>query len=171
MLLNQHRSAIGTFSTPEAAALAFDQLVLSGFPLAKIFLLGQPLNSQGELPIVDYASATAITGTPLGLKKGFLLGNAIGTVTGLLLGVGILALPGIGQVAATSAIAFTLLGGGVGIAAGGIIGALIGLGLTEEQAKTYSRRIAQGNILLVIEGTNTEIDRARQILTAQGIQR
>ena len=49
----------------------------------------------------------AITGTVTGLKKGLVLGNLIGGSSGLLLGLGLLALPGVGQVILFSAIAFT----------------------------------------------------------------
>lgn len=49
----------------------------------------------------------AITGTVTGLKKGLVLGNLIGGSSGLLLGLGLLALPGVGQVVLSSAIAFT----------------------------------------------------------------
>jgi ribose/xylose/arabinose/galactoside ABC-type transport system permease subunit len=64
----------------------------------------------------------------------------------------------------SSAIAFTLLSGGVYTAAGGLIGAFIGLGLTEEQAKAYSQQVARGSILLIVEGTPQEIVRARHLL-------
>lgn len=157
-VLNQQRQVIGTFSDCNLAGQALDQLVLSGFPIAQAFLIGQTLNQAvAETP-------GAITGTEIGLKKGFILGNVFGGTSGLLIGVGLLALPGVGQVMLTSAIAFTLLSGGICTAAGGVVGALIGLGLTSEQAKNYSRQVADGNILLMVEGTRKDIDRALQLL-------
>lgn len=175
MILNQHRSAIALFPTLQEAGQAFDQLVLSGFSIAQVFLVGKELNDRPAPttahPIVDLAKANAITGTPLGLKKGLLLGNVLGSAGGCLLGLGILSLPGIGQIALGSAIVFTLLSGGICTAAGGMIGALIGLGLTSEQAKNYSHQVAEGHFLLVVEGTQQEILRAKQLLNTQGIQR
>lgn len=100
----------------------------------------------------------------MGLKKGLVLGNLIGGASGLLLGAGLLALPGVGQVMLSTAIVFTLLSGGICTATGGLIGGLIGLGLTAEQAKKHSRLVANGNILLLIEGTMQEIDRSQQLL-------
>jgi hypothetical protein len=165
-VLNQRRQVIGMFSSRETAGKALDRLILSGFPIAQAFLIGQDCNSSkstasSELPT---APIGAITGTATGLKKGFVLGNLIGGTSGLLLGAGLLALPGVGQVVLSSAIAFTLLSGGIGIAAGGLMGALIGLGLTSEQAKQYSQQVANGNILLMVKGTAQEIDRAQQFL-------
>lgn len=122
-------------------------------------LIGQNWNTSeipenlSKLPTSDLG---AITGTATGLKKGLVLGNLIGGTSGLLLGIGLLALPGVGQVVLSSVIVFTLLSGRIGTAAGGLMGALIGLGLTSEQAKKYSQLVANGNILLLVEGTVQE---------------
>jgi hypothetical protein len=64
----------------------------------------------------------------------------------------------------SSAIAFMLLSGGICTAAGGLTGALIGLGLTSEQAKAHSHKVAEGSFLIIVEGTAQEIDRARHLL-------
>lgn len=88
----------------------------------------------------------------------------MGGATGLLLGTGLIALPGVGQLMLSSAIAFVLISGGVCTVAGGLTGALIGLGLTSEQAKQYSQEVKNGNFLVVIEGTAPEIDRAQSLL-------
>ncbi len=162
----QQRQVIGTFSNPESAGQALDRLVLSGFPIAQAFLVGQNYTTSQdtaplELPASNFGT---ITGTATGLKKGLVLGNLVGGASGLLLGAGLLALPGVGQVVLSSAIVFTLLSGGICTAAGGLIGALIGLGLTADQAKKYSRLVANGNVLLMVEGTVEEIDRAQQLL-------
>ena len=165
-VLSQQRRVIGTFSRLEAAGQALDRLVLAGFPIAQTYLVGQT-ESKGE-SIAALAPRTAesgtITGTATGLQQGLVVGNYLGGASGLLLGIGLLTLPGVGQVMLSAAIAFTLLSGVIGTAAGGLIGALIGLGLTAEQAKHYSRLVAQGNILLIIVGTATEVDRAQQLL-------
>jgi hypothetical protein len=49
-------------------------------------------------------------------------------------------------------------------AAGGLMGASIGLGITSKQAKADSQQISKGSLLLVVEGTTREIDRARHLL-------
>ncbi|NJL51804.1 MAG: signal transduction histidine kinase (STHK), LytS [Hydrococcus sp. SU_1_0] len=165
-ILNQHRRVVGIFSGREAAGVALDQIVLSGFPLAQVFLIGKdgydPETSlRAELFSADFGK---ITGTATGLKKGMALGNIVGGTTGLLLGVGLIALPGVGQLMLSSAIAFILISGGICTAAGGLTGALIGLGVTSEQAKAYSQKVSEGSFLLIVEGTISEIERARHLL-------
>ena len=40
-ILNHHRQVIDIFSTREEAGIALDRLILSGFPIAQVFLLGK----------------------------------------------------------------------------------------------------------------------------------
>jgi hypothetical protein len=177
MLANNHRRAISIFSTREMAGQAIDRLMFSGFPLAQVFLVGkdeittESQNGSQQQEMSPSASADAVTGTATGMQKGLVLGNLLGGVTGLVLGMGILALPGVGQIALSSAIAFTLLSGGICTAAGGVIGALIGLGLTSDEAKEYSKQIAQGNFLVIIEGTDKEILLAQRMLNFQRLRK
>lgn len=162
-ILSQQRQVIGTFSSREEAGKALDCLVFSGFPLAQVFLLGQG-DREGQNSLnLPCESFGAIAGTATGLKKGMFLGNLVGGATGLILGMGILALPGVGQILMSGAIGFTLLSGGICTAAGGLAGALIGLGLTSEQAKAYQQQISQGSVLLIVEGSEQEVDRAKYL--------
>ena len=173
MLLKQQRRAIAVFSARDLAENAFDQLILSGFPLSKLFLLGQPSEDDRSLgTLAPQATPTqigAITGTATGLKKGLVIGNMAGGTAGFLLGVGLLALPGMGHLVLSAAIALTLISTGACTAAGGMIGVLIGLGLTSEQAKAYAKQLDEGKSLLVVEGTAQEILRAERILSDNGI--
>ena len=153
---------IGTFPSREAAGQALDQLILSGFPVAQVFLIGHDLKHPNSSDPSN--SFGTVIGTATGLKKGMILGNLVGGTTGLLLGAGLIALPGVGQLMLSSAIAFVLLSGGICTAAGGLTGALIGLGLTSEQAREYSQQVSRGSFLLVVEGTGQDIDRARHLL-------
>jgi hypothetical protein len=89
-------------------------------------------------------------------------------------GLGALAIPGIGPVmlagATATAIATTLSGTAIGAATGGLIGALIGLGIPEERARVYYDRVSRGDYLVMVEGTEEEIRRAELILSPRGIQ-
>jgi hypothetical protein len=162
-ILTHQRAAIATFPTREAAGQALDCLVFSGFPLAQVFLLdrGPERPNASESPAVPFGT---VTGTATGLKKGMVWGNLVGGTSGLLLGAGLMVLPGVGQIVLSSAIAFVLLSGGICTAAGGLTGALIGLGITSEQAKAHSQQVAQGRLLLVVEGTARDLERARDLL-------
>lgn len=175
-MLNQNSRVVGIYPNIKSAGEGLDQLVLAGFPLAKVFLIGKNLTDcldngtvQG-IQQLDQTQAGTITGTALGLTKGLVAGNILGGATGILLGLGILALPGIGQIALTSAAVFTLISGSICTAAGGVIGALIGLGLTETSVKNYSKQLAKGNYLLIVSGTEQEIQAADRILSPQTIR-
>ncbi len=168
-ILTQRRQVIKAFSTREAAGEALHHLVLLGFPLAQVFLVGHDCEDNlhsVELPSDGYGT---VTGTATGLKQGMILGNLVGVATGLLLGAGLIALPGVGQLALSGAIAFVLLSGGVCTAAGGLMGALIGLGLTSKQAKVLSQQTASGSVLLLVEGTAQDIDLARHLLQKSAV--
>jgi hypothetical protein len=168
-ILTQRRQVIKSFSTREAAGEVLHRLVLLGFPLAQVFLLdhgsAENLHSK-ELPSDAYGT---VTGTATGLKQGMILGNLGGGATGLLLGMGLITLPCVGQLALSGALAFVLLSGGVCTAAGGLIGSLIGLALTSEQAKVFSQQVASGNVLLVVEGTEQDVDLARRLLRKSAV--
>lgn len=109
-----------------------------------------------------------------GAKAGAVSGGALGGLTGLLVGLGLLAIPGIGPVmlagAGATVIATALSGTAIGSVAGGLLGALIGLGIPEERAKAYHERIARGEYLVMVEGTDAELNRAEAILSHRGIE-
>jgi len=50
-----------------------------------------------------------------------------------------------------------LAGAGIGAATGGIVGALIGLGIPEENARIYEDRIKAGDYLLMVSGNDDDI--------------
>jgi hypothetical protein len=166
-ILTQDRVAIGTFPNREAAGRALDRIVFSGFPIAKVFLIGHDADTNSSTLAPN--SFGTITGTASGLKKGMYVGNLAGGTTGLALGMGLIALPGVGQLALSSAIAFVAIGSVMCTVAGGFSGALIGLGLTSERAKEYSRQVSKGSFLLIVEGSDREIDLARQLIKQSAI--
>jgi hypothetical protein len=52
--------------------------------------------------------------------------------------------------------------------AGGLVGALVGLGIPKEQALKYETEIKAGKFMVIASGTDEEIDRAQQILKNAG---
>jgi hypothetical protein len=66
-------------------------------------------------------------------------------------------------------LAAILLSGGAFAAAGGLVGALVSLGITENEAKQYALQISKGNYLLIVAGTRADIFRAEHILHTRGI--
>ncbi|HEY5870519.1 MAG TPA: DUF1269 domain-containing protein, partial [Candidatus Tectomicrobia bacterium] len=88
-----------------------------------------------------------------------------------LVGIGALAIPGLGPFIAAGPIMAALSGAAAGAALGGLAGALIGLGIPEYEAKRYEGKIKEGNVLISVHTENsTERDRARNILEEAGAE-
>jgi len=90
------------------------------------------------------------TKAPEGATTGGAAGLGVGAALGWLAGIGALAIPGVGPFIAAGPIMAALGGAAVGTAAGGIIGALVGLGIPEFEAKRYDAKIREGNILISV---------------------
>jgi len=77
----------------------------------------------------------------------------------------------VGPLIAAGPIMATLAGIGAGGTVGGMIGALVGLGIPEYEAKRYEGRIKDGGVLLSVHcSTSNEIDRAKEALKRSGAQ-
>ncbi|MGA9482070.1 MAG: hypothetical protein WBV48_09100, partial [Candidatus Acidiferrales bacterium] len=95
----------------------------------------------------------------------------LGGALGLLVGMGTLAIPGVGPLIAAGPIMAALAGLGVGGAVGGFTGALIGMGIPEYEAKRYEGRLQKGGILLSVHcDTSEEIKRAKEIMKRTGAE-
>jgi hypothetical protein len=90
------------------------------------------------------------TKAPEGATAGATTGGVLGGAAGWLVGIGALAIPGMGPFIAAGPIMAALSGAAVGAAAGGLTGALVGLGIPEYEAKQYEGKIRDGNILISV---------------------
>src|SRR5437763_393673 len=111
------------------------------------------------------------TKAPEGAATGAGSGAVIGGTLGWLVGIGALAIPGLGPFIAAGPIVAALAGAGVGGAIGGITGALIGLGIPEYEAKRYEGRAKDGGILLSVHSDDSQwTKKAKEILERTGAQ-
>ena len=104
--------------------------------------------------------------TAKGAGIGALTGAGLGALGGLLLGATALAIPGIGIVVA-GPLAALLGGAGIGGVTGGLAGALAGLGVSDDEAEHYQKRLEAGDIVVAVAAGEREWD-ARQILKGDG---
>src|SRR5688572_17831007 len=106
---------------------------------------------------------------PEGIAAGAGTGAAIGGVLGWLVGIGALAIPGIGMLAAAGPIVAALAGAGAAGATGGLIGGLIGAGMPEIEAKRYAGRVREGGYLVSVHCDDREwAQRAKETLETTG---
>ena len=173
MALGQQKRAVGVFSRREDAERALNELRHSGFSMNQVSVVAKDADRGDQLAGADM-NAQVGNKADEGATTGAVTGGALGGITGLLVGLGALAIPGIGPVmlagAAATTIATALSGTAIGAAAGGLLGALAGLGIPEEQARTYNERLSRGEYLVIVDGTDDEMRRAGAILSNRGIQ-
>jgi hypothetical protein len=106
---------------------------------------------------------------PEGIAAGAGTGAAIGGVVGWLIGLGAIAIPGVGPLVAAGPIVAAIAAAGAGGATGGLVGGLIGAGIPEVEAKRYAGRIREGGYLLSVHCDDRDwAKRAEEILEATG---
>src|SRR5215469_14400543 len=89
--------------------------------------------------------------------------GAMGGALGWLAGIGALAIPGFGSFIAAGPILSALAG------AGALLGALMGMGIPEPEARRYEGRVREGGILLSVDCDNSDwVTRAKDILRNSG---
>jgi hypothetical protein len=168
-----HRKrAIGVFSDRRDAEAAITDLRDAGISMDHVSIIGKdPDHNIGGVRLNDRVDDTKADD---GAKAGAVTGGALGGLGGLLVGLGTLAIPGVGPVllggAVATALATALTGGAIGAAAGGIAGALVGLGIPEKNAKVYNDRINRGDYLVIVDGIDAEVHRAEEILRRRHVE-
>jgi hypothetical protein len=144
---------------------AVDMLRGRGFRNTDISVLFP--DNRGTKDFAHEKNTKAPEGTATGATSGLVLGGAFGW----LVGVGALAIPGLGPFIAAGPIMAALAGAGAGGAIGGLLGALIGMGIPEYEAKRYEGRVRSGGILMSVHCDDSEwVGRAKQLLAETGAE-
>jgi len=111
------------------------------------------------------------TKAPEGAATGAGTGGVLGGALGWMVGIGALAIPGLGPFIAAGPIMAALSGAAAGAALGGVTGALIGFGIPEYEAKRYEGKLKEGNLLISVHtDDSTERDRAKTIFEEAGAE-
>ena len=109
------------------------------------------------------------TKAPEGAAAGAGTGAVLGGALGWLVGIGALAIPGLGPFIAAGPIVAALAGAGAGGAVGGLTGALVGLGIPEFEAKRYEGLLRDGGILISVHSDSSEwTAKGKKILEQDG---
>jgi len=163
--MSKNKSVLGIYSNRSAAENAITAFRDSGFQSSDLSILLPDNLGNEEL------AAQKETKAPEGAAAGAGSGAVIGGALGWLVGIGALAIPGIGPFIAAGPIIAALAGAGVGGAVGGVTGALVGFGIPEYEAKRYEGRIQKGGILISVHcDTPDEIKHAKEILERSGAE-
>jgi hypothetical protein len=159
------KSVFGIYPTYTAAESAVLTLQNEGFRNTDISVL-LPANVGSK----DFAHEKG-TKAPEGASTGAGTGAVVGGVLGWLVGIGALAIPGLGPFIAAGPIMAALAGAGVGGTVGGLTGGLVGMGIPEYEAKRYEGMVKDGGILLSVHTDDSDwAKKAKEILERTGAQ-
>lgn len=154
------KTVVALFDDIDTAQRALEALISDGFDRSDVSVVRT--NENG-----DYAAGTTTdvtTADTSGAAAGAGIGAALGGLAGLVIGLGVLAIPGLGPVLAAGPLAMTLAGAGIGAAAGGLIGALTDVGIPEKEAGYFAEGIRRGGTLLTVRANEDRVSSATQIL-------
>lgn len=164
-MAGKNTAVFGIYPSYTSVETGVDGLRSAGFSNADISVLFP--EGAGTRDFAHEKNTKAPEGASTGAGTGIVLGGAMGW----LLGIGALAIPGLGPFIAAGPIMAAMAGAGVGGAVGGIAGALIGMGIPEYEAKRYEGRVKDGGILLSVHTDNSDwIKRAKEVLKQTGAQ-
>lgn len=152
------KSVFGIATSQGQAERIIERLHAEGFARSEISVL---MPDTGGTREVGHIKATK---APEGATTGAATGGIVGGGIGLLVGIGSLAIPGVGPLIAVGPIMAALSGAAVGATTGGIVGGLAGLGIPEIEAKRYDEKLKKGNYLVAVHAYESgEVDRAKEI--------
>ncbi len=164
-MAGKNTAAFGIYSSLPHVEQGVDELRTAGFRNEDISVLFP--DNEGTKDFAHEKHTKAPEGATTGATTGALVGGGLGW----LVGIGALAIPGVGPFIAAGPIVAALAGAGAGGAVGGLTGALIGAGIPEYEAKRYEGRVKAGGILLSVHCDNSEwTKRAKEILERTGAQ-
>jgi hypothetical protein len=156
-------AVFGIYANANNAELGISDLRAAGFRNEDISLLLPDNVGTKDLAFVKGTKA------PEGTAAGALSGAVVGGAFGWLLGIGALAIPGLGPFIAAGPIMAALGGVGLGGTIGALTGALIAMGIPEYEAKRYEGLVKVGGILVSVHTDDSAwTKRAKEILEQTG---
>lgn len=154
-------TVVGVFHERDDAREAIEALKDDGFAADSISVLSP--DKQTTQSITEETGTHAGSGAATGLVAGGVLGG----IGGWLVGIGALAIPGIGPFIAAGAFATALGGAAIGAGVGAIAGALVGMGVPKEEADYYEGEVKNGRTLVTVRSESRYSD-AQRILRQHG---
>lgn len=152
MGLTQGNIAVGVFRDPEQAHKAIEELRQAGYSDNEIGYLTRTSTIKP-----DETTGKSITSSAV---EGGLVGGLIGAAVALLI-------PGFGPAIAGGILAAELSGIAIGAATGGLLSALINIGIPEEEARYYQKELEAGRTVVTVI-SQSGYDDALQILRRNG---
>jgi len=158
MKTTQHATAVGVFNDHLAADRAVADLKKAGFRDDQIGVIGRDWRNKSG---TDEDESKAGEGAAVGAIAGAGVGGLVGL--GVLAGV----IPVIGPAIAAGTLGVILSNAAGGAAIAALAGALIGLGIPEEEAQFYENEFKAGRYIVTVKADG-RLEEARAILRRHG---
>jgi hypothetical protein len=163
-------TVMGLFRSYDQAQQAVADLVNMGVRAEDISVVASDAKGEYTRTIGDEHTPAEAAAT------GAASGGVLGGVLGALVGIGALALPGIGPVLAVGPLAAALgsagagaaIGAATGVISGGLLGALVEAGVPDEHAHVYAEGVRRGGTLVSVAADGAMSDSVADHLRRHG---
>ncbi len=157
------KTIVSLYNELSDARNAVADLVKAGFARDTISLVARDMDGRYATYFEKQKSQEGET-PPDDEVEGALTGGIIGGLAGMLLGLGMVAIPGVGPVIAAGPLATILLGAGTGTLTGSLVGAIVEWDVPEGEAEYYAERVQQGSTLVSVRTSDDQADYVMSIL-------
>ncbi len=158
--MEHENSCVAIYNTHDSAEQAIKGLQKAGFDMKKLSIIGKGYHTE-EDPLGYYTVGDRVK---FWGKQGAFWGG----LWGLLLGAGFFWVPAFGPLMVAGPIASALIGALEGVALVGgfsaLGAALYGIGIPRESVIKYETVMKADNFMLIVHGTQDEVEHARDIL-------
>lgn len=164
--MTPNNMAVGIFENPMQAREAIRSLRAAGFPDTQIGVVSRNRDESERSGLADDPTGTR-------WEEGSGIGAAAGAVTGTGLGLAVAAglIPGVGPAIAGGTLIALLASAGAGATVGTVLGALVGLGIPEDDASFYESEVLGGRTIVTVHSPNRAADAREIMLTNGGVER
>jgi stress response protein YsnF len=157
---------VATYRTIEEAQKVVNDLVNAGIDRDNISLVTSNADNRHQ----HLTNRTDVTDDDdVSAGEGALVGGVAGGLLGAALGLGALAIPGIGPVLAFGPLIGGLIGAGAGAVTGGLTASLIDMGVDETDAHSYAEAVRRGYTLVTVHAPDEHTDEARAIMSRYNV--
>jgi Heat induced stress protein YflT len=154
-------AVFGIFASSESAEVAVQQLTAAGFSTQDISVLMSDIEGAKEFAAEKNTNAGEDATDGIGVAE------VVGGTLAFLAEAGALAIPGEGPLVAAGPIIARLASS----SESGLVGALVGLGIPEYEAKVYDGKIkAEGVMLSIHCARGEEVSKARDLMNGVGAE-
>jgi len=151
------KSTVAIYDSHWTSLDAVEMLKSKSYPVNQLSIIGQA-------KIVDDHVKQKSKVTSKNTGGGLILGSTLGVLPG----AGIFAVPGFGYIFGAGAVKKELTGYVIGLIGDGIVSILEKIGIKEDKVNKYRKYLNEGNFLVIAQGSEEEIEKAKDILSRGG---